>query len=277
MMTTKRQNQFKIYFYFCLLVTLIWTATSASAEITKPFLWADDEAYAPLIYRGADGKPAGLFYEIMTTAFQRMNIPLQVKTYPWVRAQKIVTDGKADGMVTVLTDTRKMLFVASEPIIIVSEHIFLNQNNPRMKEIMEINSIEGLKSFKLVETIGSGWTKENLKEHDITWVPDMNNAFNMLIKQRVDIFVLNDIIGADFINKKLKEDPQSSEDYKNIIINPFPLKTIKFRLLIRKNSYFANKLDDFNKVINQMQIDGTIQNILKRLQLPQIEHTHNLK
>ena len=247
----------------------VFVSSSTRADQVKAFHWVDDEDYPPLIYRGKDGNPAGIFYEIMTEAFHRLSIPLKVELYPWVRAQKIVIEGKADGMVTVLTKERKKFFLGSDPILLVCEHIFLNKNNPHIKEIMAIRSLEEVKPFRVVEVIGAGWTKENLNGFNITWVPSMDSAFNMLIKGRVDIYIANSFVGSFFIRKKIKEGSSSSEEFKNIIINPYPLKTIAFRLLVRKGSPFVGIIDKFNKIIHQMQMDGTIQHIIKGKQLSQ--------
>ncbi len=247
-----------------LLLVFVLMFNPASAKERRAFHWVDDADNSPLIYCRKDGKPAGIFYEIMTEAFRRLNIPLKVDTYPWARAQKIVADGKADGMITVLTNARKRLFRGSDPILLASEYVFTNKNNPRLKEILSIRSLKELRAFRVVETIGSGWTKENLKGVDITWVPTAENAFNMLIKGRVDIYLANNFSGVAFIKRKIEEGGAFSEGYKNIIGSPHPLKTIAFRLLIRKDSPFVGILDDFNKTIHQMQVDGIIQHILER-------------
>ena len=255
----------KITYVFLALVLMFHSVNAA--EI-KAFHWVDDEEYPPLIYRGTDGKPTGIFYQIMTVAFHRLGIPLKVETYPWARAQKIIADGKADGMVTVLTNPRRRFLVGSDPILLVSEHIFVSRDHPRLKEIMAIRSTQKLRSFKLVEIIGSGWTKENLNGVDITWVPKMDNAFKMLLKGRADIFITNGFVGADFLQKKIENGGSLSEGYKSIITNPYPLRTISFRLLIRKDSPFVTIIDEFNKIIHQMQRDGTIRHILEGTQLP---------
>jgi len=261
----------------CLLLALVLMCSSANADEKKPFHWVDDADYPPLIYRGADGKPAGIFYEIMTEAFHRLDIPLKVEVYPWSRAQKIVASGKADGLVTVLTDSRKQVFLGSDPILLASEHIFVNRNNPRIKEIMAIRSLKEILPFNVVEIIGSGWTKENLIGANIIWVPEMDNAFNMLIKNRADIFIANRFTGADFLKKKTREGGPYAEGYKNIVTNTHPLKTIAFRLLVQKDSSFVNIIDKFNETIHQMQLDKTIQNILEGTQLPQLDGAHNKK
>jgi len=259
----------------CLFLALVLMCQSADAGEKKPFHWVDDADYPPLIYQGKDGKPAGIFYEIMTEAFRRLDIPLQVEVYPWSRAQKIVASGRADGMVTVLTESRKELFLGSDPIFLVSEHIFVNKNNPHIEEIKAIRSLKAILPFKVVEIIGSGWTKENLIGANIIWVPEMDNAFNMLIKGRADIFIANRFVGAQFLKEKLRERGKNSEGYKNIVTTPYPLKTIAFRLLIQKKSPFVKILDRFNDTIHQMQQDETIKHILERSQLPQLDGAHN--
>lgn len=258
-----------------LFLVLIFIFHSANAAEIKAFHWVDDADYPPLIYRGEDGKPTGIFFQIMTEAFQRLDIPLHAETYPWVRAQKIVADGKADGMVTILTNQRKQFFVGSDPVLLVSEHIFVSKNNPQAKKIMGIRSLEAIRPYRVVETIGAGWTKEKLKGAAITWVPTMDSAFNMLLKNRADIFILNGYVGEAFLQQRIKEEGQVSEGFKNIISNPYPVSTIAFRLLIRAGSPFDTILDDFNHTIHQMQIDGTIQHILEENHLSQFDEFQN--
>ena len=259
----------------CLFYTFVLMINSINADEMKAFHWVDDADYPPLIYRGTDGKPAGIFYQIMAEAFHRLDIPLEVSTYPWARAQKMISEAKADGIVTVLTKPRKQFLVGSDPILLVSEHIFVNRNNPRIKEIMSIRSLKTIQPYRVVETIGSGWTEEELKGSEIIWVPTMDSAFKMLIKDRADIFIANGFVGAAFLQKKIRDGGSNSEGYKSIITNPYPLRTIAFRLFIRKDSPFIKILDDFNRTIHQMQTDGTIRRILEGTHLPQLDGVHN--
>ena len=263
----RRQKQISWKTVACLLLVFLLSSTLAIAGDTRAFYWVDDEDYPPFIYRGADGKPAGIFYEIITEAFHRLDIPLRVEVYPWVRAQKIVAGGEADGMVTILTEARKQVFLGSDPILHVCEYIFFHEDNSRKKEIMSARSLQDIRSFKIVETIGSGWTQENLKGFDITWVPDMNSAFNMMIKGRVDLFVLNNLTGSYFIKNKIKQGGLFSDEYKKILTSPYSIQTLAFRLLIRKDSPFANRIDDINNTIHRMEVDGTVDRIIEEAHL----------
>ena len=98
----------------------------------------------------------------------------------------------------------------------------------------------------------------------------MSNAFNMLIKGRVDIYITNGYTGADFIKREISNNGSSLRGYTSIITNPYPLKTIAFRLLIRKDSPFVTILDQFNQTINHMKMDGTIEHIIEGKKLSNI-------
>jgi len=85
----------------------------AFASGSRPFIWVDDEDYWPAIYRSGEGAPAGIFNDILTEVFKRLGIPLKKAVYPWKRAQMMVKNGEADGMVTVYTKERAAYTVAT--------------------------------------------------------------------------------------------------------------------------------------------------------------------
>lgn len=246
------------------LITLVLCLflVPAHAIAGMSFHWVDDEDYPPLIYRNEKGKPAGIFHGIMTEAFQRMEIPLKAEVYPWSRSQQMVREGLADGMVTVLTEERKKFVRPSDPLLLIAERIFANRHNPRIDEIMSIGSIQQLKPYRIVEIIGSGWTKEKLKGFDVTWVPAIKNAYLMLAKGRADIFIANAYTWAGFRKRNPGLNQDQAATRENIISSKHPLKTLAFRLLIRKDSPFVGILDRFNNTINQMKMDGTIDRII---------------
>lgn len=247
-----------------LAIVLIAITTLANGAKDRPFVWADDEDYWPAIYRGKDGKPAGIFNDILTEAFARLDIPLKKEVYPWKRAQKIVKDGDADGMITVYTQERKNYTVASEPIWYIGETLFFRRDNPRACKVLKINSFDDMRGLIVVDTIGSGWVKEKYKEHgidNVIWVPTIDSAFNMLAKGRADVYVMFDMNAYNILSKKRAAKDVLSKDYRNIIAIAPTFASVPFRLLIRKNSPFANKIDDINKVIKEMKKDGTYRRI----------------
>ena len=252
---------------FFLITMLIAVTTLANAADKRPFIWVDDEDYWPAIYRGNDGKPAGIFNDILTEAFTRLDIPLKKAVYPWNRAQKMVKDGDADGMVTVYTKERQAWLTATKPIWHIGETLFFRRDQAKSCEILKVNSFDDIKDLKVVETIGSGWTKEKYKEHGINnviWVPTVDSAFNMLAKGRADVFIMFNMNAYNLLLRKRAAKGVLSEDYHNIIAISTTFASLPFQLLIRNNSPFVKKIDDFNRVIEDMKKDGTYQRIRKK-------------
>ena len=250
-----------------IIAALIAMATLANADSNRPFVWVDDEDYWPAIYRGKDGKPAGIFNDIMTELFARLDIPLKKSVYPWKRAQLLVRNAEADGMITVYTEERKAFAVATDPIWKVGESLFFRRDNPKACKILKVNSFDDLKGLTLVDTMGSGWTKENYDAHgiiNVIWVPSIDSAFSMLVKGRADAFIMFNLNAYNILSKKRSQEADPAGDYHNIVAITPTFVTLPFRLLIRKDSPFVSRIPDINKTLKEMKVDGTYRRIRQK-------------
>ena len=250
-----------------LVFILVAIATLVNADANRPFVWADDESYWPAIYRGKDGKPAGIFNDILTEAFARLHIPLQKSVYPWKRAQRMVEEGEADGMVTVYTKERRKFAVATRPIWEIGETLFFRRDNPKACRMLGVHSFDDLKGLTLVDTQGSGWTRSNYEAHGITdviWVPSVESAFGMLAKGRADAFIMFNLNAYNMLIRKRLMDDASSDGFQEIVAITPTFAKLPFRLLIRRDSPFARRIPDINKVLQEMEADGTYRRIRKK-------------
>lgn len=241
--------------------------TITSIPLNRPFIWADDEDYWPAIYRGKNGNPRGIFNDILTEVFKRLHIPLKKAVYPWKRAQELVKDGKADGMVTVWTKERQKFTVATEPIWYINETLLFRSDNPKACKILKINSFKELRNFVVVETQGSGWSKEEFEKYkikNVIWVPTVESALNMVAKKRADIYIMPSFDACRILLRKKDVNNPLSVDYRTIVAITPSFAKLPFRLLIRKSSPFAGKVNDINKVLEMMKRDGTYQRILNK-------------
>ncbi len=183
----------------------------------------------------------------------------------------MVEEGKADGMVTVATETRRKRFKATEPIVEVEEWVFVSHDNPKYKEILKIRSIKDLKRFTLVETIGSGWSRENFKGMKIIWVPTVQSALNMVASGRADIYLMSNYTGPFILKDHVRRGGSLRDRLKKIVSGTHPLTKIDYRLLIRKDSTYIGIIDRFNEVLYQMYRDGTYGRILRRYRIKTME------
>ncbi len=237
---------------------------SMNLHAKDAFIWYDDEDYKPFIYKDKDGEIKGIFKDIMTEVFKRMDIPLKYDVFPWKRTQMYVIDGKADGMITVPTKERLKIFYATDPIIISYDKIFVRKDNPRIKQIEKMTSVKEFKGYKVIDSVGSGWAKEHYKGLDVIWAPNQKSVLMMLANKRADIYIANEFIGISKIQELIKEKPQYAKNLKKLIVLPQHMNKLKFCLLIRKNSKFTDIIPTFNKILKQIKKDGTYDKILKK-------------
>lgn len=237
---------------------------AATPDGARPFHWIDDDDYYPFIYRDNQGKAAGVYRDIMEEIFRRLDVPLSIDIYPWRRAQKYVIEGKGDGMITVMTRKRSRNFLATDPIYIINEHAFARRDNPRFEQIQAVRSVQDLKGFRIVETIGSGWSEENFRDLDVTWVPTFESGIRMLAKGRVDIFVLGKYPGMVKIQQRIERSVPYADDLKMIVPGPAPLARLPYSLLIKKDSPYVDSIPRINRILGQMKRDGSYQAILDR-------------
>lgn len=244
-------------------IPLIWFQLS-TASPNRPFRWADDENYRPLIYRDASGHPAGIFNDLMSELFRRLNVPLECRLYPWRRAQKLVREGRADGMITILTEERKKFLEASKPLITVNERVFTSRRNPRLQQILAVKSLDDLRKFTLVETSGSGWSKEHLEGMKVIWVTTAASALNMIATGRADIYLMGYYTGPEFLRMQIRRNGPLSDRLREIVMGPHPLAEVDYRLLIRKDSPYVDLVDRIDRTLQQMKEDGSYRTIVQR-------------
>lgn len=78
------------------------------AEPCKRLLLAGPEEAQPLMWKTKGSERlTGVFVEVLEDAFRAINIPVETKPYPWVRAQATVKAGNADLLAGYITEERQ--------------------------------------------------------------------------------------------------------------------------------------------------------------------------
>jgi len=259
-MSSSRSIPFRLLSF--LLMGLLLASTLQAKEV---FRWYDDEDYKPFIYKDKEGNPKGIFKDLMDEIFKRLDIPLDVKLFPWKRAQVFVHNGLADGMVTVATQKRLETMVATDPLVTSGEKIFARRDNPHIDRIRQIRTIDEMKDFSVVEVFGSGWAEEHFKGlPHVVWVPKLDSALYMLANGRVDIYVMNEFSGIESIRSMMKKPSPFQENFQKIIVAPNTLEEIHYSLLVNKNSRWSGLVPRINATLDAIKRDGTYDRILQR-------------
>lgn len=154
---------------YTLILLLFWLGPSAAQEPMR-FVYFDD--FAPYS-RETDGRMEGIFIEIVDTVItEGMGVPVSHAGYPWERAQRMVAAGKADAFITVPTPKRRAYCeIGKAAVTVFSLNPFTHKNNRKMDALKEIETIQDLSGFSIVNYIGNGWALKNLAGMDIFWTP----------------------------------------------------------------------------------------------------------
>lgn len=250
----------KLIIYFTLLLLI----TPPLLAAKKPFYLADDQDFAPYIYRDQEGRKAGIVYDLLLSIFSKMEQDLKYELFPWRRAQKIVANGLADALVTIPTNKRLTYLVASEPIITLDFTVHFNNDNPKREQILAITNLNELTSFQVIDYQGDGWAEENLKHIKVIWAPNYTSAVGMLALNRGDIF-LDDIFSIKaHVKKQILSTPNLKEKLLNIKHGDHVLYTVPLCLLIRKDSEYINILKHFNQTLASIKLSGEYQKIINK-------------
>jgi len=230
----------------------------------QPFVWVDDQDYEPYIYLKTTNEVSGIFHDIMIAVFKKMDIPLSFQLYPWGRAQQLVNDAQADGMITIPTKERLEYLIASDPIIQVSMKVHYNKNNLRSEKISKINSLKQLRPFKVIDYRGDGWAESNLGDYNVAWAPNYTSAVWMIAANRGDIFLDDPISIKYHVKRQLEIRPALSGMLLLITEGENIILSAPHCLLIQKHSKYVSILKEFNTALQEIKDDGEYDKIISK-------------
>ncbi len=240
----------KILFLAFFIVLL--SSSQGFADIMKVVYF---NQFAPISWEAEDGRMQGILVDIISEAVgRRMHIKPRHLGYPWLRAQSMVASGDADAFLTVPTPKRSQYTViGKEPVLQMEIHLFVRNDHPKKEFLTQIQDITELKPYRLVNYIGNGWAKKKLQGLNVTWLRSLDQVPPFLMKERADIWVHNAIAAPYLLHLLGYQD--------SITMLPRSLSTISFHLCIGKDSPFASKINEFDRIIREMKGDGSLKAI----------------
>jgi polar amino acid transport system substrate-binding protein len=217
--------------------------------------------FAPFSFLNDKQEMQGVFVDVLIEALQnRMQIPLTHQGFPWARAQQMVREGYADAFCTVPTNERREYTeVSAEPLVTATFTMFTRRNGPNVAKLNDVKSLAELSPFLIGHYLGSGWAHQKLGGMRIDWATNLDMALRKLAYGRNDVFI--DV--AEVIRPRIKELKLEND----LIELPQVLDTQQFNLCVRKESAFTKMLPDFDKVIRQMRLDGSLAAIYRKFEI----------
>ncbi|KLN61816.1 hypothetical protein WH96_05880 [Kiloniella spongiae] len=244
----------------------IMGAAIGKSQASENFVWLDDVDYEPFIYNGSNNHPKGLFIDVISEVFKRLDQPLTIRLYPWKRTQSLIKSKKGDAMLTIATPERLSYLSASDPVFTFTWRLFANRKNPNKNILLKARTANDLREFRLLSYLGNGWAEENLKNLKVTYAPQFTQALIMLVQRDTsfDAMIEHDFILKYNINRLIKEGKLRQEHSQILEEGTYPFEEVEFRFLIRKDSSHAGILPAFNVALSDMRADGTYQRIYNK-------------
>lgn len=215
--------------------------------------------FAPFTYPDEKGEPAGLGVEIVRRVCQEAKIEASIRLLAWVGAQKLVQEGKADGMFLIgWNKEREKTLIFSPPVLLTEYGFFVRDDNP-----LEYRSPEDVKGYS-VGVYGPSNTsttleaiRDELQDLTIDMTPDDESAFRKLSMGRVKAVFSNHDVGV-------------------VLCEKLGLKNIRYAGRHKELKYFigfsrqhANPelVSQFNEAFRKLYAEGVIPEILQKYHL----------
>jgi polar amino acid transport system substrate-binding protein len=245
----------KITKYY-LYVILLWLFSYSVVAMEFPdhtLLGFDD--YPPYMYLQND-TPAGIYPDIVTEAFRKVNLEIHIVILPWKRALKLAELGKA-GLIGLLKTPERQKFLEFSEDFFSETLVFLVKSGNKFP----YNSIKDIygKSVGINQGFTHGEEFNHAREQGLIKVSDAStdtSNFQRLAAGYVDL-IISDKLTAQQIMKKLNvssdlEMLDTALSQVNVFIG-FPH--------IKNKTEVLNK---FNNAIRAMQQDGSLDKIVTK-------------
>jgi len=235
-----------MYKYFALLAFLF----SATVSAEKLLLYSGD----PPLSHVEGQPPEGLYFDIVTTIFNRMGIKYEIETLPFKRALHYAYNG--DGIVVGIgkTNERSLKLDFSKSIYDSTVVAFV-----RSDKVFDFSSIEDLKGKTVATKLGwsYGTSFDQARKQNLLHAEDgkPENNFRSMLLGRIDVFIDNRLSGIETM-KKLK-----AENLTAILSHP--IMVFSHHLGFKKNTH-TDLIKRFNKHLDDFKSDGTYKKILSR-------------
>jgi polar amino acid transport system substrate-binding protein len=240
------------------------SAMVVQAEEQTPFRLVYADSYPPLSSGEVD-KVQGVLPSLMDYILrEKMSMIITHSGKAWKRVQNEVWSGSADALITSINPSRLENSLVSKSVIFpLTFHPFTKKGSLASKALNNNTEIKNLGRFRFCDVLGNGWGEAFYKKHGISFVASrsFDLCLRMLVNDRVDIIIHSDHILSEIIRKNGWENQIVAHSQ---IIPESP----NFYLLLSKKSKFGQEfLTAFDRVVEDMQRDGSYQQLLAKLNI----------
>lgn len=198
----------------------------------------------------------GIAVDVTRYILNRLNADVEIQLHPWKRVLRMTEYGYADGIIMIQPSDQTTKFLTyTDPIFVSQEVICYNK-----LKLPDFNwdQFSDLKKYKIGTTLGYfyGGFSEAVKKYSINTEPAKSLKINLnkLVLGRTDLVVCDNAA----LKKQIDENP---EFHKSIAVYKRPVHIWKYSMGISKNSGLLKKINEINKIIEEIQNNGILDKI----------------
>ena len=230
----------------CLYVIISSATASEIKLVTTPY---------PPFY-GPNLRNQGPITEIVVESYKKVGYRVNITFFPWARALKLATDGKADGLHGAwYSADREQWFVYSKKLP-GSEIVFYKRKGSGPQAF---TSYEAMRPYKIGVVRGY----RNPPAFDAarlqTSVTDSDKTnLRLLAAERIDLILIDRYTAKAILETELPEHRDHLEP-----LEPAVEKLHLYLLISKKTPDYQRKMADFNKGLERLKAEGGIERIMK--------------
>ena len=178
--------------------SLIYFSLSAFSEQLPTNVKISIQNWPPYNYLDKEGKVVGVSSEILDCSFKQLNIPLDIEVVPWKRAQDHTRTGISHGFSGASRNAKRDLYATRTIDISPQKWVWytlkgrnIQPNDTKLKTDL---SIAGLRGSNIVN-----WLKKQGYKN-VFETNDLDNMLAMVETQRVDAFMMNQLVAETRIS-----------------------------------------------------------------------------
>lgn len=242
----------KIEMYLLLFVLFCYGTINAMDTVV---IATDD--YDPYTLYRDNG--SGVILDIIREAFAKVEVEVQFRFMPWKRCEMNVSEGKLFAATPYFkTDKRLKEYDFSDPLILSRNVFFYNKET--VPDDFFWTELSDFKEYRMGGVIGY-WYMEAFKKAGlkVSLVPTDLQMLKMILLNRIDFCVLDEITGRRLINTHLN----GEMEHFGILEKPESIDS--FHLLISRIYPGSKELTEkFNRGLRALKESGEYHKILKR-------------
>lgn len=240
---------------FAVLASAAFAETPAPLPKPAPIPIAVDMAYPPYMFADDGGEARGLYPRIIAVAFRRMDVPVEIRALPWLRALRNGASGETAIGGIYRNPEREAVFDYSAPIARETLRVFVRAGRPF--PLATLADLAG-KSVGINRGWSYGAAFDRARADGIFRAEEAGDILangQKLIRGRLDCLIADEIAAGRVLRRHGLADV--------VVPLPTPLAMNEAFLVFAKSMDRKELLNRFDRTLEAMRADGVYESILR--------------